>query len=170
MTNNVTYRPGDIFLCNRGGFMSKCIISHNKFWSLDGDAKYSHAGIITGYDGETFESRWRMGRYNMSDFEGTPLLTARHKLMNEKLFKYGMNQIRKHEGTTYPVWRIPLHIIPPLARKFSTGKYLVCSETVSKFLWGCSLLQEDQYKGWSPDNLDDMVHHWRFWEIIQETR
>jgi len=166
----ISVEPGDIFLTNRGGFVSNCIIKVTKFWSLDADAKYSHAGIVVGYGGETFESRWIMGRYNLSEFSDVPIVIARHQLMDADKFERGMEQVIRYEGTHYPVWRIPFHIIPPLARKWSTGNYLVCSETVSKFLWGCDLLGEEQYKGWTPDNLDDMIHHWRHWRIIKEVR
>ena len=160
--------PGDIFLTNQGGFMSKAIVRVNRFWTLDGEAKYSHAGIIIGHDGETFESRWHMGRYDMSDFDGIPTLIARHQLMNPNRFERGMNQILRYEGRTYPWWRIPLFLIPPLAQHLSTGRYLVCSGTVSKFLWGAGLLES--YKGWTPDNLDDMTHHWKLWDIIHERK
>ena len=162
--------PGDIFLTNQGGFMSKAIVKVNQFWSLDGEAKYSHSGIIIGYGGETFESRWKIGRYNMSDFDGIPTLVARNRLMTADRFERGAEQVMCYEGGTYPWWRIPLHLIPPIARHNSTGRYLVCSEIVSKFLFYADLLGGDQYKGWTPDNLNDMVVHWKAWEIISERK
>lgn len=158
-------QPGDIFLTNRGGFMSKCITAVNKFWAIDNDADYSHAGVIIGNNGETFESRSKIGRYNLSDFDGIPTLVGRHRLMTQARFERGMAAIWRYEGVAYPWWRIPLLLIPPVGKYISTGHYLVCSELASKFLWGAGLVET--YKGWTPDNLADMVEHWKLWDIIK---
>ena len=158
-------QTGDIFLTYQGGFIPRCIRAVIKFWSVDNDADYIHAGIITSSNGSTFEARTKTGCYHISDFTGIPVLIGRHKLMTKERFDRGMKSVARYEGAFYPWWRIALYLFRPLA-KTGTGDFLVCSELVSKFLCGCGLL--DNYKGWTPDNLADMVTHWKLWDIIHE--
>ena len=160
------YQPGDIFCTCAPNFASRMIVKATAWWSIDCRAEYSHAGVITSADGETFESRLGgVGKYNISDFAGMPLLVGRHKDMTPERYERAMTPIiEKYDGRAYPWWRIPLHLIPPIARRVGKGDYFVCSEVVTKLLRDSGLYPFA--RGWNPDNLADMIVYWRGWSII----
>ena len=162
------YQPGDIFCTCSPGFVPKLILRGQAFWALDGEAEYSHAGIIVERNGRTFESRLtRIGFYDISDFNGCPILVGRHVDMNRDVFHNAMLPIvMEHNKKIYPWWRLMFHIIPPLARKIGNGKFLVCSEVVSELLRRTGIVPHS--KGWNPDNIADMMGRWKGWDIIYE--
>ena len=156
-------KPGDIFVVQSPSFVSKAIMAVTEFWSLDGNSQYSHAGIITSESGDTFESRFRIGPGHISAYNGLPMMIGRHRLMSDSRFNRAFSKIKHLGGHRYPVWRIAFHLIPPIARCISTGEFLVCSELAMRFLYESNLVET--YKGWNPDNLADMMEHYKLWDI-----
>ena len=162
------YQPGDIFTTCAPGWASKLILRGQAFWALDGEAKYSHAGVILDRDGRTFESRLtRIGFYNITDFKGCPVLVGRYESMTKDIFESAMGPlVALYNGDRYPWWRLLFHIVPPLARKIGNGDFALCSEFVGRFLKRTAIV--DFATGWNPDNIADMMSRWKGWHIIYE--
>lgn len=162
-------KAGDIFCtCDPRGGLAPAISALQGLWAADGAAEYSHAGVILAPGGTTFEALWRVRRQDLWHAYPAParLLIGRHVGMNAARFDRGWKVTRGYEGRHYPVWRLGLHIIPPLARFFSSGEWLVCSELAAKFLWGADLLS--YYKGVTPDHLADAIRLWDDFEVVYE--
>lgn len=159
-------KHGDIFCVNNGGFFSRAICRVTALQSLDGRAKYSHAGIITSSVGTTFEAKRTIQRGDLKKYGNKPILIGRHQRMSiGRMALHYPNLLREFEGDRYPWWRIGLHLCG-MARWIGNGDHLVCSELVARFLCDCKLVET--YKGWTPDNLADMIHNWRMWEVVYE--
>lgn len=159
-------QPGDIFCVNSGTWLAKSINVAQKFHSSDNQSKYAHAGIIINETGSTFESLWTIRRSHLDDYIGKEILIGRNEHMTPPVFLDGWATVAKHDGQSYPWWRIPLHLFKPIAKYASTGKYPVCSELVCEFLQACGLLRE--WRGKNPDDVADMIHRWRGWSVVFE--
>ena len=159
--------PGDIFCTRNPMALGRIINGMQKFWSPDNQSEYSHSGIILDSKENTFESLWTIKRSNLNTYISKKILIGRHINMNSKLFQIGFDKIKHHEGQWYPMHRLPLFIIPPLAKYIATGYFPVCSELAAKFLYRCYLLEEN-WKGKNPDHIADMIIKWKVFEVIFE--
>jgi hypothetical protein len=140
--------------------LGRAITTIEAFWDVDGKAEYSHAGIILGPNGTTFEALWTNKRQGLtSAYAGKQVLIGRHEGMDNIRFADGWCQVAHLEGRWYAGHRLLLHIIPPLARMIATGGFAVCSELVAKFLCGAQLL--DHWAGVNPDYVAGMIRRWR---------
>lgn len=160
-------KPGDIFLTRNPMWMGRVINAVQKFTSKDGKSKYSHAGIITSIQGMTFEALWiNKSQSLFKAYAGKEILIARHTNMTADRYLKGWNGVKHHMGKIYAGHRLLFFLIcPPLAKYFSLGLG-VCSELTMKFLFRAGLA--DAWKGWNPDDIHDMISHWKQWEIIFE--
>jgi hypothetical protein len=158
--------PGDLFLV-QAKLMGPAIRLVESFWAKDGEAKYSHAGLIVNPDGTTLEALETVRNQNIfDDYAGREIFIGRHTLMTPILFEAGMKFIEKKKGDIYPVWRLFLHLIKPLARYISIGGFTACSELNMMFYYGCGLY--DRWKGMNPDDIHDMVRDEKYWTIVYE--
>jgi len=163
-------KRGDIFCARNPMFLGRAINFVQKIHAKDNQSEYSHSGIIViGGDMKeagTFEALWTNKQQEFyKSYKGKKVLIGRHKDMNLKLFNRGWNGIRKHEGKWYAGYRLPLFFIPFLAKYLSLGLG-VCSELTMKFLFKAGLASN--WKGWNPDDVADMIHNYRDYEIIYE--
>ncbi|MBC2712071.1 MAG: hypothetical protein HGJ94_14125 [Desulfosarcina sp.] len=165
MTDKIILKPGDIFCTRNPMWLGRAINSVQKFNSVDNESSYSHAGIIIDLH-LTFESLWTIKKGSLSAYEEKKVLIGRHTKMTQDLFEAGIAPVLKHEGQMYPVWRLVLHLIPPMAKYISNGKNPVCSELVAKFLAACGLL--DSWKGRNPDHIADMIRKFRCFDVVFE--
>ena len=141
-----------------------------RFWAVDNRSTYGHAGLIIKPAGRTLEALWTVKSQNVWEaYDSAPksgLLIGRAHGMDADRFLTGFNAVKHHMGNRYPFHRLLLHLLPPLSKYVSTGRYLVCSELVAKFLRATSYI--DFYKGVNPDYLADMIRRWDDWEVIYE--
>lgn len=156
--------PGDVFLASRESFLFKAIQFVEEIWSSDHHAIYGHAGLIVDQYGKTSEALWRVGYGKISNYKGQKVLIARpvydiyNDVIIEPIKMVAMYKvINKHHGQFYPVHRLFLHLFKPLAKYFSTGYFVVCSEYVDKYMYYLRT-RDGTYKGVTPDNLHD---RWR---------
>lgn len=159
---------GDIFCAETPWLIGRWITVVSGWLSRDGAAEHGHAGIIINAKGDTIEALTTVRTRNIyKDFTGKRILIARPikdlngQPLNSRLKKTCMHKIIKiHLGQWYPWWRIPLNLIPPLAKVWGDGNHLVCSEIVAKYE---SLLptRHKYYMGVSPDTLADEWRHWK---------
>jgi hypothetical protein len=80
--------------------------------------------------------------------------------MTPEAFHKGIDAIKHLEGKQYPWYRLPLFIIPAMA-KISVIKKTVCSETHRLFIKGTNIMRPTESKrvfGYDPD---DLVDRWR---------
>lgn len=54
--------------------------------------------------------------------------------MTKEMFRAGLDGVLGHCGNWYPLHKLITNIIPPLGKYLNTGKRLICSELVGKFL------------------------------------
>ncbi len=168
---------GDIFCANHGSeIAAECILAAEKFWSADRRAKYSHAGIITSTEGDTFEALSEgVKRCSLQKYEGKQIKIIRPEQSlagNALHFKRKRDEyqrlIQQYDGKRYPWWRIPLHIIPPLARFIRLdGQDAVCSEIVGLYLFNLGCIIEQPF-GLTPDNISDIGTTHRTMEVVYE--
>jgi hypothetical protein len=160
-------RPGDVFCVNSHDWVSRAIIKVTGFWDVDGTSDYSHAGIITDKRGSTFEALWTIKESHLVNYIGSDIIIGRWSPMTTEVFYDSFSPlVPQFLGESYPLWRLPLFVIPPLARKVSTGKYLVCSELTAKFLKNAGAISF--FTGVSPDYIADMIRRWANWEVVYE--
>lgn len=160
-------KPGDIFLTANPMWMGRIINFVQKFTSKDSQSVYSHAGIILNSQGRTFEALWTNKNQDLfKAYCGKKILIGRHAGMTHNKFVKGWQGIKHHKGKFYAGHRLLFFLFcPPLAKYFSLGLG-VCSELTMKFLYRAGLAEA--WKGWNPDDIDDMIHHYREYEIIYE--
>lgn len=167
--------PGDVF-CVRGddSVVPRGIRFIEKLWAKDGRARYNHAGIVTSADGKTFEALSDSIRESHLDYyRGKEVIISRpvRTVSGGYITAQGKRRaiticIRDHDGQVYPRWRLLLHTIPALA-KMGSGKYLVCSELVEKYL---TIIHADDRMilGVNPDDLGDSFRRWWNFQLIYE--
>lgn len=160
-------RPGDVALTSSGGLISDAINGIQRFWSQDNMSIYTHAMVCRGFGSDVFEANHKgVHTGNLSEYAGKPILIARHDDMDLALFQYAFSRLKiEYDGKPYPTYRLFLHLLPPLAKYFGVG-LAVCSELAAKFLFYADIL--DYWQGVNPDELADMFHHWKGFNIIYE--
>ena len=148
--------------------LGRAINGVQKFWAKDNKSNYSHSGFLIqgGDNAVSFEALWTNKTQNFyKAYRGTQVLIGRHKDMDHKIFVKGWNGVKHHLGKVYAGHRLLFFLIPPLAKYLNLG-LAVCSELTAKFLYRAGLL--DYWKGKNPDDIADMIHKWKNWEIIFE--
>jgi len=159
--------PGDSFLVLSPGLVSRIINAIQRFWARDGQSRYTHGGIITDCDGSTFETTRRAGVNcgSLSDYAGKPMLIARHDSIDLNVFLAAFDNIQRHKGDEFPLYRLFFHLFPPLSR-IRGFRGAVCSELVAKFFYFAGIF--DYWIGVTPDDLSDNFHHWKGFKIVFE--
>lgn len=172
----VELQPGDVY-CSRGGIplVSAGIRLVQWLHSKDNQVHYGHSGIITSAEGEVLETGWRVRIGHMDEYLGDRVLIARplttlgtnteistlDKLLAIRALK------RDCLGRWYPVWRLPMHIAPAVAKYLGSGKNLVCSERTAKYLRLIGARPWPE-KGVNPDMLADEWATWRNFDVLYE--
>lgn len=162
------YQKGDIALTVNPMALGKTINAFQRIWSRDHKSKHTHALIIVGENGTTFESKVRIEHGHMDDYKGKEVVIFRNKYMNEDRFQDGFRAIRKFEGNLYPFHRLFYFTMPIIARYVHISKRPVCSELVCKFLYESGLKLFKYIYGLTPDNLDDEMRNRKDYDIIFE--
>lgn len=166
----IEYRPilGDCFSVRTGGPLGYGIRFAEWVWSEDGEATYNHSGILKNVYGTTFEAWYTVKERHLKDHVGKQIILARFETCSHEIRKLAFSMVRaRHRGQWYPVWRIPFHLIPPLAKWISwKGRFLVCSELVAEYLYLCNL-RHFQYPGTNPDTLADEWRRWDGWTTLE---
>jgi hypothetical protein len=161
----IELRPGDQGCVHSDGTIPDLINLFQMGLNPDHNSVYSHAFTLTDSNGNTFESRKKIGHYHIDDYIGMPMVIARHKLMTPELFQRGYDYVKVHDGATYPYMRLVLHALR--LAKYIHWKHPVCAELNDKIEVGC-LLRTDWW-GVNPDNLSDRWHRETgLYEILYE--
>jgi hypothetical protein len=147
--------------------LGRAICAIQRLWDTSNAASYSHAGIILGPIGTTYEAVWTNKRQSLfTAYKGIQVLIGRHRLMNADRFKLGWKAVEHLEGRWYAGHRLFLMLIPPLAKYLATGKFAVCSELAAKFLKGAGCMI--YWSGVTPDYLADLILDHHEWEVVFE--
>jgi hypothetical protein len=158
-------RAGDLFATNSPNLLGKCIRAVQWIWAWDREATYNHAGIIVSAAGLTLESLLTFRLSNLEAYRGRKILIVRHKEMTGERCAAGLAAVKGDVGHIYPVYRLALFLIPPLAKLklFGGG---VCSEQTAKFLKAAGFC--NVVYGVTPDNLADLWRESKSMDIIFE--
>lgn len=164
-------QPGDLF-CVHGNMwgVSSVIRTAERFWSKDNEATYGHSGIITSTAGDTLEALWKVEPGHLENYRGMPMIIARptHTLddkeisLSDKLTAIAAIKA-EHLGQWYPVPRLFLHVLPPVAKYIGTGKRGVCSELTAKCAW----LMDARGEPWLGATPDMLADEWRRWKNFE---
>jgi hypothetical protein len=159
--------PGDV-LCVAGGMavVSAGIRLVERFWSKDSEASYGHSAIVGTEGGTLLDTLWRVRWTHISRYAGQPMIIARPvKTLRgiaitdaAKTCALKMVSADGH-GRCYPVHRLLLHLVPPLAKYWSNGRQMVCSERTAKYLCLIGAMDEP----WAGITPDDLADRWRCW-------
>lgn len=166
----ISIKKGDIFFTQGRGFVSRSIMAITRFWSEDGEARYSHVGIFLNEHGTTVEALpdGIKSKSFISEYKGLNVLIVR-PLQEQTMLDFALaNVMKEHYGEVYPFWRLPLFALGPLARVCVSDR-LVCSEFVAKCLHLAGL-RHSRFKGTTPDELADEARNYRTYEVIAEGR
>ena len=165
----IKLKPGDIFGTRNPMMLGRAINAIQFFWSHDNESTYSHSGIIETPDGDTYEALWRVREGHLSAYHGQQIIIARFTSLDNAEFNQAMFKLkRRHHKQLYPFWRLPLHLVPPMAKFLSLkGKRVVCSELVAELEYYLGL-RHGQFVGANPDRLADEWKKWQGWEIVGE--
>jgi len=162
----IDLREGDYFATCQTGWVSRTILAVEKVKSLDGEARYSHCGIICDSKGKTFESRRRIEHAHINCYIGLPVIIARHKDMNAAAYQVGYDAIKHWDGAIYPVWRLGAYLLG-VARFLHAYNLPVCSELVGEHAYAAGLSKWHGW-GWNPDSLVDMWIDHKCYDVIYE--
>lgn len=165
----IELKSGDIFASSLPGILGTLIKGAEKIQSHDSEASYSHTGVILNWEGTTFEALWKISRQNLWDaYQGTNVLIARYKDMNQAAFNRGFNSIKVQEGKIYPVTRLLLHALN--LAKIHLPNRMVCSELTACFLImaGAQTMGGRNPYGITPDELVDEWRISKYFDIIYE--
>jgi hypothetical protein len=166
----IDLRPGDLFAVRTKSVLACGIRAVQKVWSKDHEAIYNHTGIIQDRQGATFEALWRYAEKNLyAEYAGCRVCVARYTGEWRVPVETALADLRRRYRLKpfYPVWRIPLHMIPPLA-KISLFDWDVCSEVVGWWENHIGLRTNGVWSGLNPDDLHDAWAIHRHVEIIHE--
>ena len=171
---HIQLQPGDVFCCTGNmPVVSRLIRAIEWLWSKDNEASYGHAGIITSNQGHTLEALWTVRAAHLDEYAGQKVLIARPCLTERGVYiapsskDRALEGLKEYHGRWYPVWRLPLHIVPPLAKIVATGHNMVCSELTARYLHEISA-RPGPYTGVNPDTLADEWRKWKNFAIIYE--
>lgn len=159
-------KPGDIFCTTNPMWLGRAINWVQAFNDPDDKSKYSHSGFLISPTGVTSEALWTIKQSYLSNYIGKPIIIGRHIKMTQERFDVAYAKIKHQEGDWYPLWRLPLFFIPPLAKYIHFSNIPVCSEWVEKLLVAAGL--EDSWSGKNPNYVADMIIRWKEWEVIYE--
>ena len=165
---DVELKPGDVFATSNPQALGWMINFVQEACSADSSAEYSHAGIITSPEGETFEALWKIGPGNLKAYEGKQIIIARWNKMDESAYKNGMIDILPQSGGWYPFGRLLLHLFR--ISKIHIKNREVCSELTTHFLVkaGACMTSGQNWHGVTPDYLVDEWRISRHFNIIFE--
>lgn len=166
--SHITLKPGDFFCTRNPMALGRAINFIQKLWSKDNNSTYSHAGIITNASGRTLEALWSIRRNHLDAYKGKRVLIGRWKGLEAGAYRKGMDAIQEDIGRVYPLWRLPLFMIPGAAKWISVGKFTVCSELTCKFLIGAGFTEIGRWQGQNPDDVADIIKKWRDVEVVFE--
>lgn len=159
---------GDLFGTENPAALGIGINIVQKFHSRDNESTYTHSGIIINSEGDTVESLWTVKIQNLYEaYAGKKLVVARYMPLTELAWERTWLMLESHLHKTYPWWRLPLHLIPPVAKYLSFTGMPVCSELVAKAEYYMGA-RHKWWTGTNPDTLSDEWHRWKGFEIIFE--
>ena len=153
----IKLEKGDVFATSNPMALGKIINFVQKTNNLDNQSQYTHIGLIIDEVGTTFEALWHYESRNIFTDCKDKVVIFRNKNMDTERFLDGWNGIKHLKGKPYPLYRLPLFILPFLA-KISIFKKPVCSELIAMFLYYAGLRNTTQSFGVDPD---DLVDRWR---------
>jgi len=133
-----------------------------KFNSRDNKSVYTHSGIIMNSQGDTIESLWTVDSQNIwKGYAGKRVIIARWEFLEDEQWEKAYLMIMdKHWKKKYPWWRVPLQIIPPLAKYLSFTGMPVCSELVAKVEHWIGA----RHRWWTGTTPDILADEWRLWK------
>lgn len=168
-------KPGDV-LCVRGDMpvVSAGIRLVEWFLSKDGEATYGHSAIVGTEGGTLLDTLWKVRWSHIDRYAdqqmiiARPIKTLRCIVITDAAKTCSLKMISAEgHGRLYPVHRLFLHLMPPLAKFCSAGKYLVCSERTARYLCLIGAMCEP-YAGITPDDLADRWRRWSNFDVIFE--
>lgn len=171
---DIRLQAGDVFCCTGNmPVVSRLIRAIEWLWSKDNEASYGHAGIITSNMGNTIEALWTVKAARLGYYDGQKVIIARPRMTENGGYiapsdkARALEKMEKYLGRWYPLWRLPLHLVPPLAKLVATGNNMVCSELVARYLQEISA-RPGPYTGVNPDTLADEWRRWKNFTIVYE--
>ena len=175
MLKDIELRPGDV-LCVRGDMpvVSAGIRFVEWILSKDNEATYGHTAIVGTEGGTLLDTLWRVRWTHISRYAGQQMIIARPTrtlrgiAITDAARRVSLNMVSADShGRLYPVHRLALHLLPPLAKYCSNGRQMVCSERTAKYLCLIGAMAEP-WAGITPDDLADRWRRWSNFDVIFE--
>lgn len=167
----IKLKRGDIFCTRNPMWLGRAICWAEKIHSVDNQAEYSHAGIITSNEGHTFESLWTIRYNHLDEYKGEKVLIGRAIRPTAEQHDQAIKAVvQEHQFMMYPGWRLIFHLMGPVVAKYiSSGKFPVCSElTVKKEIKTGVTAWGSRWQGQNPDHVADAIRKWDAYDIVYE--
>ena len=175
MLKDIELQPGDV-LCVAGDMavVSAGIRLIERIWAKDNEARYGHSAIVGTAGGTLLDTLWRCRWTHISRYAGQPMIIARPArtlrgvAIDDAARRVSLSMVSTAgHGRLYPVHRLALHLLPPLAKYCSAGRQMVCSERTAKYLCLIGAMAEP-WAGITPDDLADRWRRWSNFTVIFE--
>ena len=166
--DTIELHPGDVFCTRNPMALGRAINIVQKIWGKDNSSEYSHTGIITDAAGTTLEALWKIRGNSLDEYLGKKIIIGRWKGMTPEAFQRGLEAIKDYIGKIYPLWRLPLFMLPGAAKWISSGHFTVCSELACKFWIGAGFAEIGRWQGQNPDDVADMIKKWKQIDVVFE--
>lgn len=172
-------RAGDVFGVKGSGPLFGAIRTVQYINSRDNESTYGHSAIILDAKGTVLDTRWRVGRTSLDLYAGQQIIIARpvewisqdglsSGPINESTILTTLKAMEVNDtGRWYPVHRLFLHLIPPVAKFLHIKRFQVCSERTAAYLQAIGA-RPKPIGGSTPDMLADEWRRWRNYQIIFE--
>lgn len=160
----IRLKPGDVFCTENPMWLGRAINAVQSFWDPESESKYSHSGFIVDDCGTTSEALWTLTKSDINNYSGKQIIIGRHRCMTVERFFCAYDRIESREGQWYPLHRLPLFFLPPLAKYLHISGRAVCSEWAGKMLCEAGIFKH--WAGKSPDYIADIMISWREWDVV----
>lgn len=168
-------QPGDV-LCVRGDMpiVSAGIRLVEWILSKDNEATYGHSAIVGTEGGTLLDTLWTVQWTHVSRYAGQPMIIARPTktlrgiAITDAAKTCALKMVSSDgHGRPYPLHRLLLHLVPPLAKYATNGRQMVCSERTARYLCLIGAMAEP-WAGITPDDLADRWRRWHNFDVIFE--
>ena len=161
-------------MLNPSGMIGKLITWVQKYRTVGIPSKANHCGIFLD-ENTIYESLWKVQKSDVWKYEGKDFLVGRWKYMTDDGFDRAWNVLKKYEGKRYPVPRLFMYLLFPIAvQLIAPSKWLglglfspmVCSELAARGVYHAGFHIFKEWRGMMPAHIAERIRRDRDIEII----
>ena len=175
---SLLFKRGDFFCTiNPKQILGKSITFVQKYRTVGIPSKANHNGFFLD-ENTIYESLWKVQKSNVWEYEGKDFLVGRWNGMTDEGFDKSWKVLKKYEGKFYPVPRLFMYLLFPVAvQLISPSKWLglglfssmVCSELAARGVYHSGFQIFKEWRGMMPAHIANIIRRDRDIEIIYDS-